>query len=670
MSLEEARYAAIRSFGGVERVKEESRDARGIRLLEEEWQDLRYGARMLGKNPGFTLIAILTLALGMGANTAIFGLLNAVFFRPVPVPEPGRLVGLSRANVRPISYPDFTVLRDNNDVLAGLAVFTGAVVSVGNGERSEVAHGSLVSGNYFDVLGVKPALGRAFLPEEDRTPGARPVVIISYDFWQSRFNGDPGMIGQTIVINNYPFTCISVAPAGFDGLNAPLNTNLWAPVMMYKQARHGGPALNKDLLNDRTFPFGVIGRLKRGVSLEQAQAAFALIDRANPANPARANLPRDPSEDDSLRLSHLRGGLSGEIRQFAVTPLALLSATVITILLIACANVASLLLARASTRRREIAVRLSLGATRLRLMRQLLTESSLLALLGAGAGLMMAYWINRLLMAFKPPFPPPFTYSVDLYLDWRTLGFALLLAVITGALAGLAPALQASKPDLVPALKDEGGSEDCLRRRLNLRDALVVAQVALSLALLIGAGLFIRSLINMQRIDFDFEPEKALYATFNLNLQGYDEAQGREFYRQIVERLERLPGVQSASVANMTPLDFPYCSSPVEPADRNIPPNELPPDAGYFAVGRRYFETTGAPLIRGRDFGAQDNATSPSVAVISEALARRLWPEIKDVGEALGKRLRVTHMERTECEVIGIAKALKVAALNSWTNCS
>lgn len=630
------------------------------------FQDLRYGAHMLRAQPAFTAVAVFCLALGIGANTAIFSLLNAVFFRPLPVAEPDRLVALSRVNEWPVSYPDFTVLRNSNNVLAGLAVHTDTVVNFGASEHSEVVLGSLVSGNYFDVLGVKPALGRAFLPEEDRTPGTHSVVIISHNFWQSRFNSDPGVIGRTIVLNSHPFTCIGVAPAGFGGLNAPMKSSLWAPVMMGKEMmRSGGPLSPDDLLNDRQFPFGVIGRLKPGVSLAQAQAALALIDRGNElANPAPANQARNPNEDHSLRLAAPRSGFSGGLRQFAETPSKLLLATVITVLLIACANVANLLLARASTRRKEIAVRLALGATRLRLIRQLLTECVLLSLLGAGAGLITAYWINQLLMAFKPPFPPPFTFSFDLHLDGRTFGFTLLLAVITGALSGLAPALHASKPDLVPALKDESGSENRLRRRFNLRNALVVAQVALSLALLIGSGLFIRSLLYAQRIDLGFEPDKALDVAIDLKLQDYDEARGMDFYRQIVERLERLPGVQSASAANMMPMGFMGLSSEIEPVDRNIPPNELPPAASYFAVGRRYFETIGTPLARGRDFGAQDNAMSPSVAIISEGLARRLWPEMKDVGEALGKSLRVTSVKPTQCEVIGIAKDSKNSAFS------
>jgi putative ABC transport system permease protein len=298
------------------------------------------------------------------------------------------------------------------------------------------------------------------------------------------------------------------------------------------------------------------------------------------------------------------------------------------------------------------------------LIRQLLTESVLLALVGATGGLLFAYWINRLLTAFKPPFPSAFTFNLALSLDGRALGFTLLLAVTTGVIFGLFPALQASRPDVVPALKDEGGAESSRRRWLNLRGALVVTQVALSLALLISTGLFLRSLRYAQQIDLGFKPENVLGASFNLSLQGYDEAKGREFYRQIVERLERLPGAQSACVTNLLPLGFMALAAHVVPEGREIPQNERP-WAGNFAVGPRYLETIGTPLIRGRDFTSQDTINSPRVAIVSEKLAHRLWPEIKDPGEAMGRRVRVGDSDPISCFVIGVAKDSRNNIFNS-----
>src|SRR5262245_43800678 len=633
------------------------------RMEDEMFQDLRFGARMLMKNPGFTLVVALTLALGIGANTAIFGLVDAALFRPLPVVEaPDRLVMVTRGvdAWATISYPDFKVLRERNEVLSGLALYMATQVSFGNGVRSEVVLGSLVSANYFDVLGIKPALGRTFLPEEDHTPGAHPVVVLSHGFWRSRFDGDPALVGKTIVLNNQRFTVIGVAPAGFDGESAPMKANLWVPAMMVTTMMMPMPfqqGVPPDLLSDRRHEiFSAIGRLKRGVALTQAQAALETINRQlEQANPVPPEQRFDPNADRSLRLIGPRGIAIGNIREMAVTASRRLAATVIAVLLIACANVANLLLARATTRRKEIAVRLALGATRWRLIRQLLTESVLLALIGAAGGLLFAYWIKRLLLAFKPPFPSAFTFTLDLPLDGRALGFTLLLAVATGVIFGLFPALQASRPDVVPALKDESGAEGARRRWLNLRSALVIAQVALSLALLISTGLFLRSLRYARQIDLGFKPENVLEATFNLRLQGYNEARGREFYQQIVERLERLPGAQTACVTNILPLGFMALGSPVVPEGREIPPNERP-FAGNFAVGPRYFETIGTPLLRGRDFTAQDTINSTKVAIVSEKLARRLWPEIKDPGEALGKRLRSGAPDPITLEVIGVVK--------------
>jgi putative ABC transport system permease protein len=635
------------------------------RLEDEMFQDLRFGVRMLAKNPGFTLVVAITVALGIGANTAIFGLVDAALFRPLPVVEaPDQLVTIMRGNwEESLSYPDFRVLRERNEVLSGLALSNmPSEISFGNGERSEVVLGSLVSGNYFDALGIKPALGRTFLPEEDRTPGAHPVVVLSHSFWRSSFNSDPALVGQTIVLNGHRFTVVGVAAAGFEGETPPMKVNLWAPVMMYREIlvpRPVMPPIPQDFLSNRQNQFNAVGRLKQGVSVVQAQAALETINRQlEQANPIPREQLSDPNEDRSLRLVPPRRGIViSHIRTWAVTASRLLGATVITVLLIACANVANLLLARAATRRKEIAVRLAMGATRWRLIRQLLTESVLLALVGATAGLLFAYWINQLLMAFKPPFPSAFGFNLALSIDGRALGFTLLLAVATGVIFGLFPALQASRPDVIPALKDESGVESSRRRWLNLRGALVVTQVALSLALLISTGLFLRSLRYAQKIDLGFKADNVLSGSFNLSLQGYNEAKGREFYRQIIERLERLPGAQSACVTNILPLGHMALRAPVVPEGRELPANASERlYAGNFAVGPRYFETIGTPLIRGRDFTAQDTINSPRVAIVSEMLARRLWPELKDPGEALGKRLRAGDPDPGSSEVIGVAK--------------
>jgi predicted permease len=637
-SPEEAQRQAHLALGGPEQVKELCRDARGTRWFENLLQDLRIGVRMLRKNPGFTFVVAATLALGIGANTAIFGLVDAMLLRPLPIVNaPGELVLLVRGDGRgpSLSYPDFRHLRERNEVLSDLALYTQAPISFGNNVHSEVVLGAMVSGNYFDVLGIKPAFGRAFLPEEDRTPDTHPVVVLNHNFWQTRFNSDRTLVGQTIVLNSQRFTVVGIAPAGFDGESPPMKVSLWIPVMMTatmkgepRQTRHN------PLSNRQDENFGAIGRLKQGVSITQAQAALETINRQlEPSNPAPPEQGVNTTRDRALRLLTPEGIMLGPIREMAVTSSGLAGAAVLAVLLIACANVANLLMARATTRRKEVAVRLALGATRGRLIRQLLTESVLLALAGATAGLFLAYWINQLLMAFKPPFPPPFTFALDLSFDTRTFGFTFLLAIATGMIFGLVPALQATRPDVLPALKDESNAEGVRVRWLNWRNALVITQVALSLALLISTGLFLRTLRYAERIDLGFNPDHVLGARFNLRLQRYNEVQGREFYQRIVERVERLPGVQTVSVTNQLPLGFMWITTPVVPEDREVPPDERV-FAGGVSAGSQYFETVGTPLIRGRDFSAQDTIKSPQVAIVSEKLARLLWPEIKDPGEA------------------------------------
>ena len=657
-SPEEAQRQAHLALGGSEQVKEMCRDARGTRWLEELLQDLRIGVRVLRKHPGFTLVVTATLALGIGANTAIFGLVDALLLRPLPVVKaPGELVLLMRGDGQgpTLSYPDFTVLRERNEVLSDLALYTQAPISFGNNVRSEVVLGAVVSANYFDVLGITPSFGRAFLPEEDRTPGAHPVVILNYSFWQSRFNSDRSLVGQTIVLNNQRFTVVGIAPPGFDGETHPMKVSMWVPVMMMSTMRWE-PGTNDPLSDRHNENFGAIGRLKQGVSVAQAQAALETINRQlEQSDPPPTGRNFNPNNDRSLRLISPQGIMIGSIREMAVISSRLAGATVLTVLLIACANVANLLMARAARRRKEVAVRLAMGATRWRLIRQLLTESVLLALIGATAGLFLAYWINQLLMAFKPPFPPPFTFALDLSFDIRTFVFTFLLAVATGVIFGLVPALQASKPDVLPALKDESNVESPRVRSLNLRNVLVVTQVALSLALLISTGLFLRTLSYARQIDLGFKPDHVLEVSFNLRLQGYNEAKGREFYQQIIERLERLPGVQTVSVSNLLPLGFIWLSTPVVPEDREIPPDNRV-FAGDVSVGSKYFETIGTPLLRGRDFSGQDTTKSTPVAIVSEKLAHSLWPEINDPGEALGKRLRVGRSNPVSCEVIGVVK--------------
>jgi len=618
------------------------------RWEDEMFQDIRFGLRMMLQRKGFTSAAALCLALGIGANTTLFSLASAVLFRPPVAAEPERLITVSRGRglAPPLSYPDFTVLRGGNDALTGLAATQHITLSFGEGERNELVLGEAVSANYFDVLGVQPAAGRMFLPEEDRAPGANPVAVLSHHLWRNRLGGASDVIGRTVALNGHRFTVIGIAPPGVGQSVIPGAVGVWIPAMMLEQVAPGARGILQDR---RSEQWGAIGRLKPGVTLQQAQASLETINRQiEQADPAPVNRESEERGGRSLTLLRPQGLTLPHLRRVATMVTGLLGAVVGVVLLIACANVANLLLARASVRRKEIAVRLALGASRLRLLRQLLTESFLLALLGAGAGLLLAYWLNRALTAFIPPAQPPWTYLLDLRLDAQVLSWTLLLTFVTSLLFGLAPALEASKPDLVPALKDEAGADTRRKRRLNLRGGLVVAQVAISLVLLICAGLFARSLQELQAVDPGFRAENGLTLSFELEPHGYDKTRGEEFMRQLLERVAALPGVQSVSAVNYLPLGQRNVNAVVFAPGRE----QRVEEPGLQIISLNYFGTMGMTLLRGRDFTAADTASAPRVAVINEALAARLFP-----GEdALGKQLRVPNREEIAYEVVGIAK--------------
>jgi len=629
-------------------------------------QDLRYGARMLMKNPGFTLIAVVTLALGIGANTAIFSLVNVVFLRQLPVTEPRQLIfGFSGTRNSPwqaISYPNYLEYRDHNRVFTGLAAYGEINVSLSSDERPDLVRGVIVTGNYFDVLGVRAVLGRTISPAEDRTPNAHPVAVISHRLWQRRFGGTAGVIGQQLLVNGHSFTVIGVAPAGFEGAELLETSDLYVPMMMQAVVRppRGGFSgeMNPDLLGRRGGGWlRMLGRLKPGVSFEQAQASLAIIDRQ------LAQTWPDTNRDNLVTLFPV-----SKIDPRAYRPLssaaALLLAVTGIVLLIACANVANLLLARASARRKEIAVRLALGAGRLRLVRQLLTESVLLALVGGLGGLLLAVWAVELLKATPPPVGI-FSFNLDFSLDGRVLGFTAALSLLTGIVFGLAPAWQAARPDILPVLKDEAYATAQGGRRFNLRSALVVAQVALSLVLLLCAGLFLRSLQRMQSVDPGFDAERLLTASLDINLLRYTTAQGREFYRQIIERVESLPGVERASLARVVPIsgggrqtNFILDGQPEAPDGGRNPGNQL--TSATNVVGLKYFETMGIALLQGRDFSTQNADGAPGVVVINEAFARHYFNGENPVG----KRMRVGIPSPAWREIVGVVRDSKYRTLS------
>jgi putative ABC transport system permease protein len=653
MSPEEARLAARRSFGSVALSKEDSRAMWGLGSLEILWQDLRYGVRMLLKNPGFTTIAVLTLSLGIGANTAIFTLLDKVLIRTLPVERPDQLVTfVEDAGGAPaiFSYPLYAELRDRNDVFSGVVAYDQKPFSLSDGNQSERVIGQIVSGNYFAVLGVRPALGRFFLPEEDRTPGTHPVIVISHGLWQRRFGGDPAVIGKTVSLSNYRYTVVGVAPSEFTGTTRGAVNDVYVPIMMEVRPGSG----RSGFLDNRNAGWlQLIGRLKPNVSREQAQAALATpVEDANktfPGNPDKA--AGQMGDPNKVFLMDGSRGHTDLVKDLSL-PLKLMMGVVGFVLLIACANVANLLLARASARRKEMAVRLAIGASRWRIVRQLLTESAILAALGGGAGLLIAYWGAGLLLGFQQQtsvVPRAIDGSLA-NLDGRALGFTLGLSLLTGIVFGLAPALQASKSDHVAALKEETPGLGGRARRLGLRNLLVVTQVALSLVVLIGAGLCLKSLRALQAIDPGFEPAKVVTASFDLGQNGYNEARGRQFIAQLSERVAALPGVEAVSFARVVAFsDFPWVGPLIIEGSRPQPVNTN-------AISPNYFHTLGAPLAQGREFTAQDAADAPLVVVVNEAAARRYWPG----QEVVGKRI---IRGRQVAEVVGVVRNSKEKGL-------
>ena len=613
-------------------------------------KDVRYGARMLRKRPGLSAIAVITLALGIGANTAIFSLVNTVLLRPLPVNRPEELVSVNSVStngdgVPVFSYPNYRDYRDRNDVLSGLLAYRFSPISVSNNGVNERMWAYLVSGNYFDVLGVKPAVGRFFSMEDDQAAGAHPVAVITYNCWQKRFGASADAIGKDVIVNGRKFSIIGVAEPGFYGSEISYVPEMWFPMAMLSTIEPGSDYRdNRDSAN-----FFVQGRLKPGVTASQAEAALKSI-----AAQLAAEYPNE-NENKSVALSP--PGLFGSFMRGPILGFAgVLMAVVGLVLLLACTNLANLLLARATERRKEIAIRLAIGASRSRLIRQLLTESVLLATLGGAIGLALAYWLVDAMNALRPPLDIPLSTSV--HIDYRVLLFTGILSALTGVVFGLLPALQTTRPDLVPALKDETSIAGY--RRSWLRSGLVVFQVSLSLLLLICAGLVLRGLQRAQLMNPGFISDHAVELGFDLSLQGYDGTRIKTFKRQLLDRVRALPGVQSAGVSDFVPLSMSINNNNIfvegAPQERgaNIPSSMT----GYASPG--YFAALGVDLLEGRDFIDQDGDTRPRAAVVNEAFARRFWP-----GEsAVGKRFSFEGTTGPWIEVAGVVRDGKYFSLS------
>lgn len=617
--------------------------------METLLQDVRFGFRRLLKSPGFSLVAILSLALGIGANTAIFSLVNLVLFRPLPVTNPEQIVAVSASgkdgSFTAHSYPNYIDLRDHSEVMSGLVAYRFSPMSLSRNGNNEKVWGYLVSGNYFDVLGVQPAVGRTFLPEEDKTRLSHPVAIISHSFWQKRFGGDRNVVDSDLLINGKKFKVIGVAPAGFKGTEVIYTPEIFVPFAMQKWIEP-----ENDYMDARGVQnIFVAGRLKPGVTTAQADAALSMQ--------VKRLAEQYPNENEGLVLQATAPGfILPQIRSGMLGVSAALMGLVALVLLIACTNLANLLLARATERSKEIAIRLSIGASRRRIIRQLLTESVLLAVAGGLVGVLLAGWIIDLIIGLKPPIEIPMT--IELHVDWRVMIFSIMVSVITGVVFGLVPALQATKTDLVSSLKDVASQSGT--RRSWLRSSLVVAQIAVSLLLLVAAGLTLRALQQLRTLNPGFNPENAVMMSFDLSLQGYQTDAGSQLRKQLLARVESLPGVQSASITDFMPLSMNYNGTAVfiegQPQERGAnAPNAMNAD-----VGSKYFESIGTPLLAGRDLTEQDQQGKTRSVVVNETFARRFfsgpnWPGANPNENALGKRFR-TSPDREPWQIAGVAK--------------
>jgi predicted permease len=651
------------------------------RWEDEMFQDLRYGVRMLRTNKEFTAVAVLSLALGIGANTAIFSLINAVLLKTLPVKNPEQLVLLTIAHQRgtdeSFSYPLYQQFRDRTQNFTGVFASGGinrlrmTVREPGDGGQIEAVQAEKVSGNFFSTLNINAINGRLMTDDDDRAGNPHQVAVISYEFWQRRFSLDPAVVGKTITLNDVPLTIIGVTPPGFYGFEVGRSPDLWWPMQMWPQIFPGSQALNQS----NASGLRLMGGLRTGVSETQARAELDLVYQQHLAERAEARAARLGSRWTQTdrrnfleRRIELQSGSTGwtVLRKQFRQPLLILMTVVGLVLMIACANVANLLLARAAARQKEIAVRLALGAGRLRLIRQLVTESVLLAVLGGALGLLFANWGARLLLAYLPQ---QSNIALNLYPDARVLVFTVIVSMLTGILFGLAPALRATRLDLNSTLKENTGNVSISQSRLSLNKMLVVSQVALSLFLLIGAGLFVRTLQNLKGLDAGFDRDNVIMFSLDLGTEYNDAARRVNLYQQLLERLETLPGVQSGSLSSYGMLSDNNWSTRVTVQGYTSKPDENL--SCYFqVVGPRFFETMGIPILLGRDFGSQDDrligntaSRNPNrVAIINQALGSYFFPNENPIG----KRFSINSPDEL-IEIVGVVKDTKYQTLREET---
>jgi predicted permease len=651
MSDEEARFAALRKFGNLTQIREETREVWIWARLEQLAQDVRYSLRMLRKSPGFTIVAVFSLALGIGVNTALISLVEAVLFPPFAAAQPSKLINIYPSSIahggyQSTSYPDYAYFRDHSHTLSEIAAYSRLSPSWTHDDQTELLRIEVVSDNYFSVLGVNVILGNTFSSNGALSSGRDPSAVISYRFWQQRFGSDTNIIGKTLILNGSSFTIVGVAPPKFEGVDISwgVQPELWVPLSMQTAVT----STHTDLLNKPNAAWLlVIGRLKPDVQLRQAESEIKVL---------------------AQQLDQLRGGKSSdrtaiviptsgarfwpEDHNSVVQVLWLLAVATGFVLMIACANVSNLLLARTAGRKREIGIRIALGASRARIIRQFLIESTLLSLIGSAVGLLLAIWIIRLVVAFGSPFG--IQLALDLRLDMRVLAVTFLLSFASALIFGLVPAIAAAR--LSPKEAMSRGEQNAFGfRGFRLRNIMVVAEVALAFSCLIGAGLSFRSLRKVEASDLGFDANRVLAVTMTLNTRVYGTKEGIHFYSQLLESVSRLSGVRSLGIAHDTPLSVVRSEERVLVDDETGQDNQDERVIEGDSISPGYFQTLGIPILRGRDFRAEDDALAPAVAIINRTMAERVWPH----QDPIGKRMKI-HGEDAYREVIGVVENAKL----------
>jgi macrolide transport system ATP-binding/permease protein len=635
-------------------------------VLENLIADIRFTLRWLRRSPAFTLIAVASLAIGIGFNTALFTLVDALVFRPLPVERVDRLVdvftsGGDNDQYATSSYPDFLDFKSQNQVFSDMLAYSPAFGAVKLTDRSRLAMGETVTGNYFQLLGIHAVAGRTLLPEDDK-PGAPRVAVISYRIWNREYGLSPSVVGQSIHIHGQPYTIVGVAPRTFTGMVPLLGPELWTPMTYVDDVEPGGiistvpsPTGNTRLERRGTRWMFVKGRLKDGVTYDNAAANMRLVGKRlqtmYDATNKRFDVSTVPTRDVHIH----------PVADRTLKPIALALMLVVgLVLVIACANVASMLLARASGRQKEIGIRLAIGASRRRLVQQLLVESVVMASLGAAGGVTLAWLLTQVALSVSLPIPIPLSFA--LRLDTRVLLFTGAVTMVAAVVAGLAPALRATRPNLVDELKNDVSATQAGGRRWTLRDGLVATQIAVTTVLLVAAGLLTRSLVAAQHVSIGFRTGGLAIVSTEMNMLGYDPVRAKAFYDRALERVRAIPGVESAALAERLPFSINYNRNNVFLQGRQGPDDKgLTIDVAR--VSPEYFPTLGVAIVQGRNFAPTDTPTSPGVAIVNEAMARKYWPN----ESALGKRFRVTTYDGRELEVVGVSADYKVSTVGEGT---